>query len=207
MKLVIVAVLGFLAVAMPQAAATNSGSTTCTSGAGIPTNCISFANNSTHALKYVNLGGATCCSNDAIPYMTDAVNWAVTSVYNPTDLTAYRNDGDPYPDVIVYDWYAAQFPDILAWVSCPTNNTGTGGTHPNRWCRGQNLEFNSYKYHNDYGYFDTTTQRRHVACHELGHTVGLRHSAETSSSCMPQSNPDGPTVISSHDINHINTRY
>lgn len=33
---------------------------------------------------------------------------------------------------------------ITAWVVCPSDNTGQGGSNPNRWCRGQDLNFNVY---------------------------------------------------------------
>ncbi|MEU6720305.1 matrixin family metalloprotease [Nonomuraea sp. NPDC046802] len=47
----------------------------------------------------------------------------------------------------------------------------------------------------------STTQRQALACHEIGHTVGLDHSTE-SGSCLRT-----VTKYGTHDVAHINGRY
>lgn len=51
----------------------------------------------------------------------------------------------------------------------------------------------------------TTSERRSLACHELGHSVGLQHRSD-SSGCMP-STINGVTNWSLHDRNHVNAHY
>ena len=147
---------------------------------GSPPNYVSLANNRSHAVRYGYLGGTTI---EDIPNIRAAFDWILGNVYNPTDLNAYHSDADPLPDVIVHDFNYPLFPSLAGWVNCPPDNTGTGGTDPNRWCRGQTLVLNSYLYWFDNSVFDTDAQRRNIACHEMGHTVGLRHRAELTS-CM-----------------------
>ena len=191
---------------LPPAAA-NFGSTACTGSTDpydyLPQNCPSVANNGFHAISFNSLGGQ-------IPGIETATQWAIDNVYNPTGMVVYRDETDPYPDVIVgdHDWGDNGF---AAWVNCPDDNTGEGGTNPNRWCRGQRLRFNSYWYiHGDY--YDTLGNRRRMACHEMGHTVGLRHYDDYhtgTDSCMLRDPRDASAAqLTQHEINtHINSYY
>jgi hypothetical protein len=190
-----VAVFGF-----PHAAkAGNWGSTPCV---GAPRNCVSLANNSYHAVRFFNIEDIF-----SIPGMAADTQWALTNVYNPTDLVAYRDEGDPLPDVWVSDDdYGGN--GIVGWVECPTNHTGQGGAEPNRWCRGQQLRYNLWYYTHANGFLDTTAQRRFMSCHELGHTVGLRHRFDFRHTCMWQFAGDGGgTTIDGHERGHVNARY
>lgn len=199
------ATLAVLAIQAPgPAMATNWGSV-CASGS--PPACVSLANNSTHVARYYNYGTGTNTSE--IPYLADATTWVLGNVYNPTDMTAYRNESDAYPDIRMYDWYNSLNPSLIGWAYCPPDNTGVGGTHPNRWCRGQSIQFNSYLYHNSNGYFDNDQQRRSQACHEIGHSVGARHRA-TDVTCMYSFGGPGTNnlpTLDGHDVAHINVQY
>jgi len=176
----------------------NFGSTAC---GGTPRTCVSVANNSVHAVRFASLG--------EVPYIADATQWALTYQYNPTDLLAYRDDLDPYPDVVASD---SNFGNngLVAWVECPTDNTGESGTDPYRSCRGQRLRYNSWFWLYDTAY-DTQAGRRKIACHELGHTLGLRHWDQYhtgTGSCM-YNPPVDATVegLNTHDRDHINGYY
>lgn len=169
--------------------------------------CVSMANNSDHAIRFQNLtASATATFPNDIPSMQSAANWAIGQ-YNNTDLVVYRNESDPQPDVWLHDFSYGE----TGWAgatTCPADNTGTGGSHPNRWCRGQLNRYNSWYYWNANGYFDDEEDRRVMACHELGHTVGLRHNTLSSNSCMwiDVTQVSGP-ILQPHDISHINARY
>lgn len=80
-----------------------------------------------------------------------------------------------------------------------------GGTDPRKWCRPQRIFYNLAFEQN---YFPTDNPKRYIACHELGHTIGLRHSNESTGTCMisatitPKYVPTF-TTTSGHDRNHL----
>jgi hypothetical protein len=171
------------------------------------TDCVSMANNATHSIRFGNLTSAdSATAPNGIPRMQAAANYAIAR-YDATDMRVYRDENDSVPDVWISDYDYGETPWV-AIARCPTNNTGTGGSHPNRWCRGQQNIHNAWYYWHDSGYFDTDWQRQVVTCHELGHTVGLRHNTTYRDSCMWtavwESTKNG---LHAHDIAHINAKY
>ncbi|MGH2653814.1 MAG: hypothetical protein ACRDHV_05615 [Actinomycetota bacterium] len=87
---------------------------------------------------------------------------------------------------------------LTAWTGCPPE-AQVSGSHPNKVCRGQKIHVNLQ---NVSGY--TVTQRRGLACHELGHTVTLRHVDNPgAASCMRVNVTNRPTTYSGHDQNMI----
>lgn len=89
-----------------------------------------------------------------------------------------------------------------AYGSCWTTAT-YGGTDPDRWCRPQRIYYNIGHPANWDG---TLSGRRTVACHELGHTLGLRHSISTQNSCMRNA-VTNQTDITTHDHAVLNGQY
>lgn len=172
------------------------------------TTCVSKANNRTHAVRLEVVGNQWAGMDTAV------IN-TLSSDYNPTDLVAYVDQSDPYPDVIVYDQdYGLTFPP--GWADCPANNSGLGGSNPSRWCRGQIVRFNG-SWESKYPGSSTIEG---LACHEIGHTLFLRHLDDGEyNSCMEGAphltNPADPngtrwrhaTLNSSHDIAHIDLAY
>jgi hypothetical protein len=170
-------------------------------GASNPSNCVSLANNSTHALRPLSLG-------DQWPGVDVATQFAIDSIYNPTDLTVYTSNTDPSPDVWALDGFYGQN-GVFAWVDCPSGNSGTGGAGSLQWCRGQTLNYNASllaSYPTGLGGLNG------LACHELGHTIGLRHNThptlpQGATSCT-RTFPPYPANINAHEINdHINPNY
>ena len=90
-----------------------------------------------------------------------------------TDLTTRRYTSSPTLDVLVTDSNYG-FNNILGWVEC-LPGSATSGSHPYRRCDKQKLRLNG-----SYASLITTWQaRRSLSCHEIGHTVGLRHTTRS----------------------------
>lgn len=193
------------------AVANNWGDSDCVPAyPGGPLQCVRLANNTSHAIQPSNMYD-TSYDTDNIPGMLSSLGRFADFKYADTVMNMYITTVDPQPDVIATDVNYGNN-SLVGWVYCPANNTGTGGSSPTRWCRGPRLKLNSYYYYSAYGYFDTETQRRRVACHELGHTIGLRHRdpAPADRGCMftyVHESYGAPAYIRGHDQNHINDWY
>lgn len=172
--------------------ASSCGYTQGNSGPSPATNCVSKANNATHAVRYSTLGNQWT-GIDA------ATTGRISSVYNPiSGFTAYVTTTDPVPDVWVYDLYYGTT-GIIAWVDCPASNSGVGGSGTSRWCRGQILRYNA-----TYQNYAVGSQ---IACHELGHTIGLRHRTTTGSCMYTYGDILAANTLDSHDISHVEAGY
>ncbi len=61
----------------------------------------------------------------------------------------------------------------LAYTACAAG-ADYGGSDANhtRWCRPQRFVYNTFY---AASHFPTDNNKRYIACHELGHTIGLQH--------------------------------
>ena len=186
------AALGVVATSPAQAG--NFGSTSC---AGSPRNCVSLADSSPHTW------GAEGTLGNQIAGMDTAFQAAMNDMERRTDMVTTRHiPSSPGLDVLVTD-YNYGFTGILGWVEC-LPGSAVSGSQPRVRCDRQKLRLNgSYR-----SYFNTAGKRRSLACHEIGHTVGLRHTSD-SASCMrtPFDPDDFDIYTSAHDNAHINATY
>ena len=149
------------------------------------------ANNGDHAVYF---------GTPEINKTTADMQWVLDNVYNPIrDISAWNTADASIADVRYYD-YEFGLNGIYGWTTC-ASGAAYGGSYPSRWCKPQNLNLNiSYS-----AVYDTQTERRSIACHELGHTLGLQHAPDWST-CMY----DGyyvSTWINAHEVDHINAQY
>jgi hypothetical protein len=160
--------------------------------------------------------GSTCCvgafSNGV--WLTPETTWqvnrdsltttyyngvtnAITSQYSPTDLSVFLytsiNCADVDYDLCVFDF---DYGDngMNGWNSCVGVTTGSD---PNKTCSLDWVRINQF--------FSPPAQR--IACHEMGHAVGLRHTSDQGS-CMKRTVDGGDSeVLTSHDKGHLNAHY
>jgi hypothetical protein len=155
-----------------------------------------MADNSTHSF---NFQGTTP------EWVENMINWSRTNNLDPTNIdTLLDTSLDVNTDVVVRNgnyengwcgvlWGVADA-GAVGLATCDYLLTGSGGRCDRftvfllrPWLEDQ-----------------TTSTRRKVACHENGHTVGLKHTSG-GASCVTDSQIPPPTgSLTTHDQNHLN---
>jgi hypothetical protein len=108
-------------------------------------------------------------------------------VHNPIQCTEMPQTPS---DVCVFDDdYGGN--GLWGWNACAGT---TSGSHPNQRCSLAWVRIN-LRY---------SPAAKAIACHELGHSVGLRHTSDQAS-CMKD--PPTSSRLTSHDIAHLNSTY
>jgi hypothetical protein len=203
-RLAVTTLLVTTLLAQSSPAMAEFGSAKCSESSTIPRNCVSLANNKCHAVRFEESLGQNWKE------MEEATKYTLKHVYSKkTILVAYRDDKDPKPDVRVEAAAYPMYKNILGWVECPENDTGKEA-HPNRWCRGQVLRYNTHFRKlvdgpNVRPPEKRIERRRALACHEMGHTVGLQHpDTSGTKSCMVRGSLDAGTSLTPAEIKSIN---
>jgi hypothetical protein len=179
------------AILAPNTHASNSGSTPCN---GTPRNCVSLGDNATHSWYPEGTFG------NHIPGIASSFQIAMNGYHNDTDLVITK-DNHATLDVLVTDFdYGAN--GAIGWVECIPGSS-TSGSHPGLRCDRQKLRLNG-SYANQ---FDTAQERESLSCHEIGHTVGLRHRNEENSCMSTAAASTTSTRTSLHDDAHINANH
>jgi hypothetical protein len=168
-----------------------------------PPRCVSVADNRWHYV-YVD---------PSVPEdLAASVREAMADVYDPTALVLIEQSRvTALTDVIVY---AADYGEngAAGWVYCPPDAPQGINAQGDRWCRNQELYYNLNP---RYGaFFGDDASRDHLACHEMGHTLGLRHwgnppdsEGPPAATCMNADTPNGPLDLHDFDRDHIAAYY
>jgi hypothetical protein len=170
----------------------------------------------------VNPPRCTSVGNDVAHYvyidasvprgLAASIRRSMAQDFEPTDLRMHvQSRISPLTDVIVY---AADHGanGAAGWVYCPADAPQGLSRQGDRWCQHQELHFNlNARYA---AFFADRGSRDYMACHELGHTIGLLHwgnpphsDGPAGATCMNPDVPDGPVGLLAVDVQHINRYY
>jgi hypothetical protein len=168
-----------------------------------PPRCVSVGNDSRH---YVYIDAS-------VPrVLAAAIRRTLAQDYEPTHLRMrVQSRITAATDVIVFAGDRGQN-GAAGWVFCPADAPQGVTVRGDRWCQRQELHFNLNPRYA--AYFADRASRDYMACHELGHTLGLWHwgnppqtDGPAAATCMTPDNPDGPANLHRYDRRHIDQYY
>ena len=146
----------------------------------------------------LNLNGYRAGNNNVVTFNKSQLTTTISNAFNyndsnsiePTDISTTVYTNSSLREVNVYDYNYGDTGWYGRWF-CQTFYDGS------LWCADGRVQINLYWSYND-------TQARSLVCEEIGHSVGLSHSAENAS-CMSQQ--WDKTFLSDHDKAQLNNKY
>lgn len=175
-------------------------SPTCDTPGRVPPRCVSVGNDRHHFVVF---------DSTLTEGLASSLRDTMAEDYHPTDLIMFpRTKITSVTDVIAY---STDYGDngAAGWVHCPSDAPQGLNSVGDRWCKRQELHFNLNARFATF--FADDESRDHITCHELGHTLGLRHwgnppesPGPVGATCMHANAPDGPVNLHQFDIDHIN---
>jgi hypothetical protein len=137
------------------------------------------------------------------------IDWSRNNVFNPTSIdTTYPGGVSSLTDVVVYDNDYSTF-CFITWHSAVTGTGAVGAVICVSLASGNRCEKHEQRHDTSWWLSPNVTdlQRRHNACHEGGHALGLMHAedhpAAHQTTCM-FTGQWASDFISWHDLMHIN---
>ena len=142
------------------------------------------------------------------PATASSTNWAVLS-YNSipgwtgntwASSSACSEAGH---DTCVYDATYGNN-NLLGWNQCAGS---TSGSHPDQECGMQYSKINLTYSSASTGDYIRGSDTVYNLCHEIGHSVGLRHTSNQASCLKTAANGGASSYMSSHDTDHLQNEY
>jgi hypothetical protein len=141
-----------------------------------------------------------CVANDANHFYAlidlstsrqGATQRALSNLYAPnSEINVFTSNSS---DLKVFETLSGV--DAFAWTQCATTGAVFGGDDPNHtgWCQPQYFFWQTHP--NAAAKVNTTAKYNYIGCHEVGHSVGLRHRSATTCMQAASKPPSDPNAV------------
>jgi hypothetical protein len=157
-------------------------------------NGVNMASSASISFYYLNLSSVMTSAQDYVRSNaidpTDLASSSAGSLTSTTDIIVRDLD---YATYCGYDWFTSSSGGVTGLSTCDA-------------LTGSKCKQHSIRYSTNYVNIASTTQRRGLACHETGHSIGLSH-ASSDASCMKPEDSTPATGYNSTEVGWINAAY